>query len=76
MPPSSRHAIHGATILANLSASDELVGKAGYKRQLVCNQSGRLMAAYLYAGSGAGESTGDMVFAGHNLIAENGILLA
>ena len=75
-PPSVRHATNGATVLLNLSASDELVGKAAYKRQLVANQSARLMAAYVYAGSGPGESTTDMVFAGHDLIAENGIMLS
>ncbi|PKL10575.1 MAG: NAD(+) synthase [Spirochaetae bacterium HGW-Spirochaetae-8] len=75
-PPSVRHAQSGATILVNLSASDELVGKADYKRQLVTGQSARLMAAYIYAGAGCGESTTDMVFAGHDMIAENGIMLA
>lgn len=75
-PPSSRHAQAGATILLNLSASNELVGKAFYKRQLVANQSARLVGAYLYASAGSGESTTDLVFAGHDMIAENGIILA
>lgn len=75
-PPSVRHAKEGATVLVNLSASDELVGKAPYKRQLVENQSGRLVSAYLYASAGPGESTTDMVFAGHDMIAENGMMLA
>ena len=75
-PPSGRHAAAGATVIANLSASDETVGKAAYRRGLVCGQSARLLCAYLYAGAGNGESTSDMVFAGHNLIAENGALLA
>jgi NAD+ synthase (glutamine-hydrolysing) len=74
-PPSVGHACEGATVLVNLSASDELVGKAYYKRQLVASHSARLLCAYLYAGSGPGESTTDMVFAGHDLIAENGIIL-
>lgn len=74
-PPSVRHAMNGATLLVNLSASDELVGKADYKRQLVANQSARLIAAYLYAGAGPGESTTDMVFGGHDMVAENGIIL-
>ena len=61
---------------ANLSASDETVGKAAYRREPVCGQSARLLCAYLYADAGHGESTTDMTFAGHNLIAENGSLLA
>ena len=59
----------------NLSASDELTGKAGYRRELVKNQSARTLSAYLYADAGEGESTMDMVFAGHNLIVENGVVL-
>ena len=62
--------------MANLSASDETVGKAAYRRELVCGQSARLLCAYLYVDAGHGESTTDMTFAGHNLIAENGSLLA
>lgn len=75
-PPSGDHAAAGATILLNLSASDELTGKQEYRRELVKNQSARLLAAYLYADAGEGESTTDLVFAGHNMIAENGVLLA
>ena len=75
-PPSQRLAAAGATVIVNLSASDEVVGKAAYRRNLVTGQSGRLVCAYLYADAGAGESSQDMVFAGHNLIAENGALLA
>ena len=75
-PPSTRHAVAGATVLVNCSASDETIGKAEYRRSLVVGQSARLMAGYLYADAGCGESTTDMVFAGHNLIAENGKLLA
>jgi NAD+ synthase (glutamine-hydrolysing) len=74
--PSVRHAQAGATILTNLSASDEIVGKADYKRQMIAHQSGRLLSAYLYANAGTGESTTDLVFAGHDLIAENGIIIA
>ncbi|MDR3312794.1 MAG: NAD(+) synthase, partial [Spirochaetaceae bacterium] len=70
-PPSARHALAGALIMANLSASNEVIGKAEYRRMLAASQSGRLAAAYVYAGAGAGESTTDMVFAGHSLIAEN-----
>ena len=76
LPPSTFHAMAGATVIANLSASDETVGKAEYRRDLVSNQSARLLCGYLYASAGHGESTQDMVFAGHNLIAENGALLA
>lgn len=75
-PPSTRHACAGATVIANLSASDETVGKDQYRRDLITGQSARLACAYLYADAGEGESTTDMVFAGHNLIAENGALLA
>jgi NAD+ synthase (glutamine-hydrolysing) len=76
VPPSCIQAYHGATVLANLSASNETIGKAGYRRQLVSNQSARCIAAYIYSGAGVGESTTDIVFGGHCLIAENGILLA
>lgn len=76
VPPSCRHALAGATVIANLSASDETVGKAAYRRDLVCGQSARLLCGYLYADAGHGESTTDMTFAAHNLIAENGVLLA
>ena len=76
LPPSTAHALAGATVIANLSASDETVGKAEYRRALVSQQSARLLCAYLYADAGHGESTTDMVFSGHNLIAENGALLA
>ena len=76
LPPSTFHALAGATVIANLSASDETVGKAEYRRALVSNQSARLLCGYLYASAGHGESTQDMVFAGHDLIAENGTILA
>jgi NAD+ synthase (glutamine-hydrolysing) len=76
IPPSSHQAIRGATLLANLSASNEVIGKAAYRRQLVANQSGRCMAAYLYSSSGVSESSTDLIFSGHCLIAENGVILA
>ena len=76
VPPSSLQALHGATILVNLSASNETIGKAGYRRELVRNQSARCLAAYVYAAAGVGESTTDLVFGGHALVAENGTLLA
>ena len=76
VPPSVTLATHGATLILNLSASNETVGKAGYRRSLVAGQSGRLLCGYLYADAGEGESTTDLVFAGHNLIAENGTVLA
>lgn len=75
LPPSTFHALAGATVIANLSASDETVGKAEYRRALVANQSARLLCGYLYASAGHGESTQDMVFAGHDLVAENGVIL-
>ena len=76
IPPSCAHALAGATVIANLSASDETIGKAAYRRDLVAGQSARLLCGYLYADAGHGESTTDMTFAGHNLIAENGVILA
>ncbi len=75
-PPSRRLAEAGATVILNLSASSEVVGKAAYRRQLVVGQSGRLCCGYVYADAGEGESTTDLVFTGHNMIAENGALLA
>jgi NAD+ synthase (glutamine-hydrolysing) len=75
IPPSSTQALAGATVLVNLSASNEVIGKANYRRQLVVNQSGRCIAAYVYASCGVWESTTDVVFGGHCLIAENGTLL-
>ncbi|HAJ37147.1 MAG TPA: NAD(+) synthase [Chloroflexi bacterium] len=75
-PPSGRLALAGATVLVNPSASNELLGKAEYRRELVRQQSARCLAAYVYAGAGAGESTTDVVYSGHCLIAENGTLLA
>ena len=75
-PPSVTAAAAGATIVVNLSASDETVGKAEYRRALVSMQSAKLVAGYVYADAGRGESSTDMVFAGHNLVAENGKILA
>ncbi len=75
-PPSGSHVLAGATLILNLSASDELAGKRAYRRGLVSNQSARLVCGYVYADAGEGESTTDLCFSGHNLIAENGTLLA
>ena len=75
-PPSIQHALAGATMMVNLSASDEVTGKSDYRRGLVSGQSARLICAYVYAGAGDGESTTDLVFPGHNLIFENGACLA
>ena len=75
-PPSTVLAQAGATLILNLSASDEVAGKADYRRRLVTGQSARCVCAYVYADAGEGESSTDMVFAGHNLIAENGVILA
>ncbi len=74
-PPSSFQSLRGATIVANLSASNELIGKAEYRRQLVVQQSARAICGYVYASCGVHESTTDVVFSGHALIAENGVLL-
>jgi NAD+ synthase (glutamine-hydrolysing) len=74
-PPSGQMAVAGATVLLNLSASPELLGKQQYRQQLVRSQSARCLAAYAYASAGAGESSTDLVFSGHSLIAENGTIL-
>ncbi len=74
-PPSIRHAVAGATVIVNLSASDETTGKDIYRRELVTGQSARLLCGYVYASAGDGESTQDVVYSGHSLIAENGRLL-
>ena len=75
-PPGVEHALAGATLLVNLSASDETTGKDMYRKSLVTGQSGRLICGYVYCSAGDGESTQDVVYSGHNLIAENGTLLA
>lgn len=75
-PPSSDMALAGATVFANPSASTETLGKADYRRDLVKQQAARCLAAYLYAGAGPGESTTDVVYAGHSIISENGAILA
>ena len=75
-PPSTRLTLRGANVVLNLSGSNELVGKTEYRRSLVLGQSARCLAAYVYAGAGVGESTTDLVFGGHALVAENGALLA
>lgn len=75
-PPSIAHALAGATVLVNCSASNETIGKDQYRKELVKGQSARLISAYIYASAGEGESTQDIVFGGHNLICENGTCLA
>ena len=75
-PPSISHALAGATVIANLSASDETTGKDIYRRSLVSGQSARLVCGYIYADAGEGESSTDLVFGAHNLICENGSILA
>ena len=74
--PSVAMAKSGATIIVNLSCSDEIIGKENYRRTILQAKSGSLLCAYLYADAGVGESTQDMVFAGHNLILENGSILS
>lgn len=76
VPPSIQAATEGAVILVNCSASDETIGKDAYRRELIQGQSARLIAGYVYANAGEGESTTDVVFGGHNIIAENGTVLA
>ncbi len=74
--PGTRHALAGANVIVNLSASNDLVGKDTYREALVKATSARLLSAYIYASAGDGESTQDVVYSGHNLIAENGTVLA
>lgn len=75
-PPSIRHTLAGATVIANCSASDDIVGKDTYRNNLISGQSARLICGYIYTNAGEGESTQDLVFGGHNIIAENGTCLA
>jgi NAD+ synthase (glutamine-hydrolysing) len=75
-PPSTGHALKGATVLVNLSASNETIGKDEYRELLVKSASARLLSGYIYASAGEGESTQDLVFGGHDIIAENGSILA
>jgi NAD+ synthase (glutamine-hydrolysing) len=76
IPPSTYAALRGATVLANLSASNITVGKTAYRHLLAASQSGRCLAAYLYAAAGQGESTTDLAWDGHGMIYENGDILA
>jgi len=76
IPPSSLHAIAGASVIANLSASNELIGKKKYRQNLVCSQSAKCTAAYIYSSAGASESTADLLYSGHAIITENGTILA
>ena len=76
LPPSAFHAVAGANIMVCLSASNEIVGKAAHRRQMIAGQSAQLLCGYVTACAGAGESTTDLVFSGHNVIAENGTVLA
>ena len=75
VPPSIEAAVEGATLIVNCSASNEIAGKEEYRRSLIAGQSARLLAGYVYANAGEGESTTDLVFGGHNIIAENGEIL-
>lgn len=75
-PPSTSHALAGATVIINLSASDAMTGKAKYRKNLVSAQSASLICGYIYASAGEGESSTDLVFSGHNIISENGTILA
>lgn len=75
-PPSIALALGGATVIANLSASNEVIGKYEYRRELVNSQSARLLCGYVFSSAGSGESTQDLVFSGHDIVAENGNILA
>jgi NAD+ synthase (glutamine-hydrolysing) len=75
-PPSNRHAQAGASVIVNLSASNELIGKSDYRKTLIKSQSGRLLAGYVYASLGSGESVSDIIFSGLRIISENGEILA
>ena len=75
IPPSVEAALLGATVIVNCSASAEAVGKDTYRQKLITGQSARLIAGYIYANAGEGESTTDLVYGGHNVIAENGVVL-
>ena len=76
MPPSTQHALEGATVIVNLSASDEIAAKEEYRKSLVNGQAGRLCCGYIYANAGEGESSSDLVYSGDNIISENGTQLA
>lgn len=75
-PPSTKLAEHGASVIVNLSAGDETIGKAEYRKNIASVQSAKTVSAYVYCSAGEGESTSDMVFSGHSFIYENGVLLA
>lgn len=75
-PPSISHALAGATVIANLSASDEITGKDIYRKNMILSQSAKLICGYVYADAGEGESSTDLVFSAHNMIAENGNMVA
>jgi NAD+ synthase (glutamine-hydrolysing) len=76
IPPTTVHALNGATVMINLSASNEIVGKSAFRKDMVVMQSAKTISAYLYVSCGVHESTTDVVFSGHSLIAENGTLIA
>jgi NAD+ synthase (glutamine-hydrolysing) len=76
IPPSSYHCLAGANLIANLSASNELVGKSNYRKELISSHSAKCITSYVYANSGKNESSTDLVFSGHSLIAENGKILS
>lgn len=76
IPPSLFHSLMGATVIANLSASNEIIGKSQYRKEMLAQHSAKIISAYLYTSSNVGESTTDLVFSGHQLIYENGYLMA
>lgn len=74
--PSTKYALNGANVIVNLSAGNEVIGKADYRKQLIAMNSAKNICAYVYANAGMGESTQDMVFSGHSMIAENGTIVS
>ena len=76
IPPSTRHAGHGANVIVNLSASNETVGKSEYRKAIITTHSAKNMCGYVYTSAGVSESTSDLVFSGHDIIADNGTIIS
>ncbi|MCR0265180.1 NAD(+) synthase [[Clostridium] innocuum] len=76
VPPSTRHVCHGANVIVNLSASNEIIGKSDYRKTLITTHSAKTMCGYVYTSAGVSESTSDLVFSGHDIIADNGTIIS
>ncbi len=76
VPPSTRHVCHGANVIVNLSASNEIIGKSDYRKTLITTHSAKTMCGYVYTSAGVSESTSDLVFSGHDIIADNGAIIS